>query len=107
MPALPLPCSLVNPRFPFGFGRGGARGSQPPGPSLATVLVLATLQPLTAALQEALAELTAAAAEQLADQVARCGSAPVYRGDLASALELDRRLRAAGLTTSLNQLAVV
>ncbi|MFO7629362.1 MAG: hypothetical protein R6W06_07575 [Prochlorococcaceae cyanobacterium] len=92
------------PPFSFGFGRA-SRGPAAQAPAEATVLVLNTLQPLAAALQAGLAELTAPAAEQLALQVARCGSAPVFRGDPAAARQIDRSLRGAGLTTSLNELA--
>lgn len=102
-PSAPRYPPVITP-FSFGFGRA-SRGPAAQAPAKATVLVLDTLQPLVAALQAGLGEITAPEAERLAHQVARCGSAPVFRGDPAAARQIDRSLRGAGLTTSLNELA--
>jgi hypothetical protein len=71
---------------------------------LATVSILNDLRPVLQQLQEAIEDLSAREAEGLDSLLQRTGSAIVFRGHPSSARHLDRRLRRAGLTTSVNLL---
>lgn len=78
--------------------------ADPIAPPIATVLVLPDLRPLAARIRAVLAHLSHPEADDLHRQAERCGRAVVFRGDPAEAGRLDRELRAAGLTTSVNRL---
>lgn len=71
---------------------------------ISTVCVLADLQPLAGRLQAAQRELSARAAEALHNEAERTGRAMLLRGTPQEALRLDQKLRAAGLTTTVNRL---
>lgn len=71
---------------------------------LATVSVLNALRPVVSHLQEAIEDLSAHEAAGMESLVQRTGSAIVFQGHPSTAHHLERRLRRAGLTTSLNLL---
>lgn len=73
-------------------------------PAISTISVLADLRPLTGRLQQALSHLSSATAELLHSEVERTGRAVLFRGAPREARRLDRQLRAAGLTTTVNRL---
>lgn len=72
---------------------------------LATVSILLALQPVVRHLQQAMEDLSSQEAEWLDSLLQRTGSAVVFRGHPSTAHHLERRLRDAGLTTSVNLLA--
>lgn len=69
---------------------------------IASVLLLADLLPLAGRLPAGLLEASGLAAAD--SEIARTGRVVVFQGDVGEALPLQRRLRAAGLRTSLNRL---
>jgi hypothetical protein len=72
---------------------------------LATVSILLALRPVVSQLREAIENLAAHEADKLDSLLQRTGSAIVFRGHPSAAAHLERRLRGAGLTTSMNLLA--
>lgn len=69
---------------------------------LATLLLLPDLRPLAGRLRAVLADLSGDQAAALEEETGRLGRAVLFRGDWSEAERLARRLREAGLLTSLN-----
>lgn len=72
---------------------------------IATVLVLPDLRPLAARILSAIRDLTSGSAAAFDLEAERTGRVVVFRGEPDEARRLDRELRRAGLTTSINTLA--
>lgn len=72
---------------------------------LATVSILNSLRSVVEPLLESIEDLSSKEAEGMESLLQRTGSAIVFRGHPSAALHLERRLRKAGLTTSVNSLS--